>query len=349
MNQSAIDYNHYRHSDSRSFICRDLHSIANYSAICDFTKNEPTCHQGGYANILAFVYCNFSQRLVPLSLLPLGICLIILFICVGICADEFFCPSLHYISELLRLSENVAGVTLLALGNGAPDIISASLAVFSSKQKSSSRDPSAMLGESTGLAFGALLGAAIFICTGVVGLVSVTNPFKSIERPLLRDITFLLLASFLISTIIYRQQIRLQDAIALLVVYGSYVLFVISTKIVKALVNGIRSWRRADLWPRSRSNTSTLNEAQYLLIDESSSVGEPDERIGTAEPADDIHSEDMDNWRSPDDLDALSASLTSSDQSAPYTHQNFETCIHRIKQWLSERCYLLFRARKSLQ
>ena len=35
-----------------------------------------------------------------------------------------FCPSLAVVAALLKLSENVAGVTVLALGNGSPDIFS---------------------------------------------------------------------------------------------------------------------------------------------------------------------------------------------------------------------------------
>ena len=37
-------------------------------------------------------------------------------------ADEYLSPSLEFLTEKLKLSESVAGVTLLALGNGAPDV-----------------------------------------------------------------------------------------------------------------------------------------------------------------------------------------------------------------------------------
>lgn len=42
----------------------------------------------------------------------------------GSTADEYLVNSLQFISQKLRLSETLAGVTLLALGNGAPDVIS---------------------------------------------------------------------------------------------------------------------------------------------------------------------------------------------------------------------------------
>jgi sodium/potassium/calcium exchanger 6 len=50
--------------------------------------------------------------------------LLVLFVVLGTTAEDFFCPALGAISDTLGLSDNVAGVTFLALGNGAPDIFS---------------------------------------------------------------------------------------------------------------------------------------------------------------------------------------------------------------------------------
>ena len=50
--------------------------------------------------------------------------LLVLFIGLAVSADNYFCPSVETISKTLGLSQNIAGVTLLALGNGAPDIFS---------------------------------------------------------------------------------------------------------------------------------------------------------------------------------------------------------------------------------
>ena len=43
---------------------------------------------------------------------------------IGTTADAFFVPTLTSISAQLGLNDNVAGVTLVAFGNGAPDIFS---------------------------------------------------------------------------------------------------------------------------------------------------------------------------------------------------------------------------------
>ena len=40
-------------------------------------------------------------------------------------ADNYFVIELQTLSSILKLSDDVAGVTLLALGNGAPDVFTA--------------------------------------------------------------------------------------------------------------------------------------------------------------------------------------------------------------------------------
>ena len=42
----------------------------------------------------------------------------------GLVAERFFVPALETLSTLWKIPPDVAGATLLALGNGAPDIFS---------------------------------------------------------------------------------------------------------------------------------------------------------------------------------------------------------------------------------
>jgi Ca2+/Na+ antiporter len=44
-------------------------------------------------------------------------------------AERFFCPSLEFIADRLKLSPAVAGATLLSFGNGAPDVFTQLAAV----------------------------------------------------------------------------------------------------------------------------------------------------------------------------------------------------------------------------
>lgn len=43
--------------------------------------------------------------------------------------QRFFCPALEVIADFLRMPPNVAGATLLSLGNGAPDFFTQIAAV----------------------------------------------------------------------------------------------------------------------------------------------------------------------------------------------------------------------------
>ncbi len=43
-------------------------------------------------------------------------------------AENYLSPALSTLSDILGCSETLAGVTLLALGNGAPDVITAIVA-----------------------------------------------------------------------------------------------------------------------------------------------------------------------------------------------------------------------------
>ena len=59
-----------------------------------------------------------NVRVFPLFSYRYGVWILFLFIALGTAAEEFFCPALSVISDVLGLSQNVAGVTFLAFGNG---------------------------------------------------------------------------------------------------------------------------------------------------------------------------------------------------------------------------------------
>lgn len=72
-------------------------------------------------------------------------------------AENYLSPSLSRISKRLGISESLAGVTLLAFSNGAPDVIS-SISAGSSF-------------DAVPLIIGALFGGGIFVTTLVAGTV----------------------------------------------------------------------------------------------------------------------------------------------------------------------------------
>jgi len=123
-----------------------------------------------------------------------------------------FCPSLRTIADSMKLSQNIAGVTFLAFGNGAPDVFSAIAAVGNSK------------GGDAGLAFGALFGAGVFVSTVIVGVICFIEPFHSVQRPLLRDIIFFMISAFWAFVVVWDGYIRLWETLGFLVLYVVYIL-----------------------------------------------------------------------------------------------------------------------------
>ncbi|XP_070372218.1 mitochondrial sodium/calcium exchanger protein isoform X2 [Equus asinus] len=203
--------------------CRDVCGL-NASDRCAFIRTNPDCHSdGGYLDYLDGIFCHFPADLLPLAIALYALWLLYLFLILGVTAEKFFCPNLSAISTTLRLSHNVAGVTFLAFGNGAPDIFSAIVA-FS--------DP-----RTAGLALGALFGAGVLVTTVVAGGIAILRPFTAASRPFLRDIIFYMVAVFLTFTALYRGRVPLAWALGYLGLYAFYVVTVV-------LCTWIYRWQR---------------------------------------------------------------------------------------------------------
>ncbi|KAJ8571875.1 hypothetical protein ON010_g4957 [Phytophthora cinnamomi] len=116
----------------------------------------------------------YNYRSLGKTSLPLTLPYAFLFLYpVGTTADGYFSPTLASLSDRLRVPHDVAGVTFLAFGNGAPDVFSA-IAAYSSG-----------VGE-TGV--NELLGGAMFVSTVVVGGVAVASAVKVQRWAFVRDV-----------------------------------------------------------------------------------------------------------------------------------------------------------------
>jgi solute carrier family 24 (sodium/potassium/calcium exchanger), member 6 len=73
---------------------------------------------GKFGSYVVHWHCTFGQSILFVPPLCLWLLMFMLALCST--ADTFLVPQLNYISDLLKLKPDVAGVTLLAFGNGAP-------------------------------------------------------------------------------------------------------------------------------------------------------------------------------------------------------------------------------------
>lgn len=189
----------------------------------------------GRVNYLALYYCKFPA-LRSFSVIPLLTCLSLLFIALGMTASDYLCPNLYTISKFLELSDNLAGLTLLAFGNGSPDVLSTY---------------KAMSLDSGSLAISELMGAALFIITVIVGSMAVVHPFKVPRDLFIRDSGFFLGVIALILVSLLNSYLSMVNCILLIGVYVIYVVMVVLNHSI--LKSKIRQRVREE---RSRGNYS---------------------------------------------------------------------------------------------
>ncbi|KAM3690598.1 hypothetical protein ACJW31_09G131500 [Castanea mollissima] len=133
----------------------------------------------------------------------------------GNTASEYFCSSLESLSSLLKLSPTIAGVTLLSLGNGAPDFFS-SIVSF--------------MGEGTSdVGLNTVLGGASFVTCVVVGIISISRGGRAVrvhKSAFIRDVCFLLLVIVFLLVILIQEEIDLWGAVGFSSMYVVYVVVV---------------------------------------------------------------------------------------------------------------------------
>ncbi|KAJ1460789.1 Sodium/calcium exchanger protein-domain-containing protein [Pelagophyceae sp. CCMP2097] len=197
--------------------------IAKRDDRCAFVQQ----HCGGVVgtvDYLALVYCgdegaapNAAYRGARVAGLALWLCLLLSLL--GTTADLFFIDQLEFMAARLRLSPEVAGATLMACGNGAPDVFTAWNAIRNAT------DFPLVLAE--------LLGASIFVTTVVLGLVLIVSPEQPVTfdaKPFARDTMMLALAGLVIACCAIDRHIDLAESCALMAIYAGYVVVIVRDK-----------------------------------------------------------------------------------------------------------------------
>ncbi|KAF1815860.1 hypothetical protein P152DRAFT_464570 [Eremomyces bilateralis CBS 781.70] len=219
---SAQVRRHDRNSNVRSPLLRrdifatteDLacHLVHKAEDQCAFVQQNCADEEAGLFSYLQLYYCRLPQAK-PLAITIIVLWLGLLFSTIGIAASDFFCVNLSTISSILGMSESLAGVTLLAFGNGSPDVFS----TFA-----------AMSTNSGSLAVGELFGAAGFITAMVAGSMALVRPFRVNRKSFIRDVCFFLVSASFSLVFLWDGRLYLWECGVMVGFYIFYVAFVVT-------------------------------------------------------------------------------------------------------------------------
>ncbi|KAH7132120.1 sodium/calcium exchanger protein-like protein [Dendryphion nanum] len=187
--------------------CRLVHQATDK---CAFVQANCPDEEAGIFSYLTLYYCRLPNAQ-PFAFIILVLWLGLLFSTIGIAASDFFCVNLSTIANLLGMSESMAGVTFLALGNGSPDVFS----TFA-----------AMSTNSASLAIGELIGAAGFITAVVAGSMALVRPFKVARKSFVRDVGFFIVAASFSMVFLWDGKLSLWESATMVGFYVFYVCFV---------------------------------------------------------------------------------------------------------------------------
>lgn len=152
----------------------------------------------------------------------------------------------------------MAGVTLLAFGNGSPDVFS----TFA-----------AMNTHSGSLAIGELIGAAGFITAVVAGSMAIVRPFKVAQKSFVRDVGFFIIATSFSMVFLADGHLRLWESA---VMVGFYIFYVI-TVVVWHWNIARKSYRRErEVAARGNFHVSGTDEVEADIYGESGAEGAVD-------------------------------------------------------------------------
>ena len=142
------------------------------------------------------------------------------FLGLAIICDDYFCISLEVISDVLSLSEDVAGATFMAAGSSAPELFTAIVTVL-------------ITGGSEGL--GAIVGSAVFNIMIIVGITSIVACEDNAQLkiwwfPLTRDCIVYMLSIVAMVVVMLDREITWWEGLILICGYIGYILLMVYNK-----------------------------------------------------------------------------------------------------------------------
>lgn len=136
--------------------------------------------------------------------------LLICFFLLAVICEEFFIPSLDRISSKLKLSSDVAGATLMAVGSSAPEFFTSLFAVFLSNGIAD-------------VGSGTIVGSAIFNILVIIGASALFKTVKLNWQPVMRDTLFYILTILLLLWAFWNGNVDIVEAVVFVAVHVLYI------------------------------------------------------------------------------------------------------------------------------
>lgn len=165
-------------------------------------------YTSGYIDYI-YIYEHNNHFLASLLFIAI---MLLLFLALSTLADTLIGPNLSTIAYIFNIPESVCGVTIAAFANGVGDI-AGSLVSFDSAL--------------VPLSLGEMIGAALFVTSISVGIISIRFPDKLPSKIITRDLIFFIGALLLFGIVIIDGQIKIWDSLSLIFYYLFYVFIVI--------------------------------------------------------------------------------------------------------------------------
>jgi K+-dependent Na+/Ca+ exchanger-like protein len=135
--------------------------------------------------------------------------LLLIFYLLAKISDQYFIKSLDIISNKLKLSEDVAGATFMAIGTSAPEFFTSVIALT----KIGSENVGA----------GTIVGSAIFNILVIIGASSIVSTAFLSWKPVIRDISFYIITIVLLLITFIDGRITFTESLLYIIVYAVYI------------------------------------------------------------------------------------------------------------------------------
>ncbi|EKE39294.1 hypothetical protein ENUP19_0325G0004 [Entamoeba nuttalli] len=161
-------------------------------------------------NYLELLYCYNSYWIVFVCMV-IGI--IIIFYLLSVSSSDHFVPILTILSKHLSMSADLAGITILAIGNGAPDVFSTFVAIYNTGDVE--------------LATAEVIGSGCFVSSIIVASIVLLGK-EDIKMPetLIHNISCYILALLFVYFICTTGSVSIIHSIIFILIYLLYVCFI---------------------------------------------------------------------------------------------------------------------------